>query len=136
MIVTWDATGRLKPIWNNYGKPPYQRERLAEKVGTSPSVLSAINTGRRELGLPLAQRIVKATKVSLYDLGMPTEESGPPRQPLVLDRLEELAARVIELERSQELILVDLDDARTRLAQLESVRGRPRTSPKRQGSQG
>jgi hypothetical protein len=48
-------------------------------------------------------------------------------------RLEELAGRVVELEETQRTLLADLDDARTRLAQLESEGAKRQSAPRRQG---
>jgi transcriptional regulator with XRE-family HTH domain len=88
----WYATGLLQPLWQSY---PGKRDALARNVGTSPSVLSQINTGNRRIGNSLASRLADELGVSLAELGAPEEAAtDDPRSQGVIDRLARLEAEV------------------------------------------
>lgn len=124
----WDATDLLRPLWRGY---PGGRDALAGAVGTSPSVLSAINRGRRNLGMDLGTRLADELGVSLLELGAPEAHADEHGLTLV-DRLRALGEQVSFLMKSREVLTKDLADARTRLARLErgetptSVQAKPR----------
>jgi transcriptional regulator with XRE-family HTH domain len=81
----WSAKGLLRPLWQEY---PGKRDGLAEAVGTTPTSLSSINSGRRPLGKSLGGRLAEALGVSLLELGAPAEvATDQPAQRLV-DRLQ------------------------------------------------
>lgn len=84
----WSAKGLLKPLWQRYEGG---RDALAAAVGTSGSVLSSINTGKRNLGLSLAGRLADELEVSVLDLGASLGEDDG-RGVTLRDRLEELRA--------------------------------------------
>lgn len=92
----WSAAGLLRPLWQNY---PGKRDALAAAVGTQPSVLSAINTGRRLLGRGLGQRLADELEVTLLELGAP-ESLADDRGRTILDRLDELAIDAAETART------------------------------------
>lgn len=82
----WSAKGLLRPLWNRYEGG---RDALAAAVGTSGSVLSSINTGKRNLAWDLALRLAQALGVSVLELGAPADEPDGPGV-LLLGRLEAL----------------------------------------------
>lgn len=92
----WSAKGLLRPLWQFY---PGKRDGLAHDIGTSPSTLSAINSGRRNLGYDLGRRIADALDVSLLELGAP-EDAADQKGRTLTDRLEELAADLAEAARA------------------------------------
>lgn len=78
MADGWDATGKLKPLWDRLAG---QRDQLADLTGILPTVLSGYNSGGRLLGMKNALRIAAAMKaatgadVTVYDLGKPRSSS-------------------------------------------------------------
>lgn len=106
----------LQPLWQTF---PGKREGLAEAARTQPSTLSAINSGARNLGPTLGVRIADALGVSLLELGAPLGAADASDVTLVT-RLEELGARVAYLLEREAALSLELEDARSRLAQLET----------------
>lgn len=110
----WYATGLLKPLWQRYERPREpgegRREALARAVGTSPSVLSQINTGNRRLGSSLGTRLSEELGVSLLELGAPEEAAVDEASQTLRDRLESLAGDLAEtvrdLARLQERVAI------------------------------
>lgn len=134
----WSAEGLLRPLWHEYDGG---RDGLADAVGTQGSVLSSINTGRRNLGLDLAQRLAGACGITLADLGQPEpferlrplESFGAPASDAltrdVLDRLEALEAEVVRLAGGQDRLVKGVV---RRLAVLEAAQNgtaRPEDPP-------
>lgn len=107
----WKATGLLAPLWRKY---PGGRDALALAVGTKPPTLSAINTGRRNLGWNLGQRLANELGVSVLELGAPSEHEPEPRDMFAL--LERLA---VESERGLAAIAEALVSIDVRLSQIE-----------------
>ena len=93
----WSAKGLLLPLWQKY---PGKRDALAEAVGTKGTVLSSINTGRRNLGYDLGPRLAEELGVSVLELGAPVGAADEAGKSIVL-HLEELAAK---LATSDELL--------------------------------
>lgn len=87
----WNAKGLLKPLWHQYSGG---RDQLAADVGTSPTVLSSINTGKRQLGYGLGQRLAAALNVSLLELGAPLTGQA---EPTLVSRLDELQHTLEEI---------------------------------------
>lgn len=94
----WNAEGLLQPLWERYDGSPElpRREALAKAVGTSPTSLSSINSGDRNLGLKLGGRIAAELGVSVLELGAPVGALNGAGQTLV-DRLEQVEAKHDEL---------------------------------------
>ena len=92
-VKGWNAAGVLQPLWNRYEGG---RDALAAAVGTSPSVLSSINTGSRNLGHNLAGRLADELGVTVLELGAPNEEDQSPRVIVaqVIEQLERLLAQL------------------------------------------
>lgn len=111
---SWSAEGILQPLWHAYGEGKARREQLADAVGTNPEALSAINSGSRNLGLDLAQRIAKVTGVSLLDLGAP-DEADEVEAATIHQRLSVLVSRVEQLEADQRDVVDQLRDLGTQL---------------------
>ena len=109
----WDASGLLQPAWKNY---PGGRDALALAVGTSPSVLSSINTGKRNLGIALATRLAAKLGVSVLELGAP-EGLADPRGKDLLSRLEALRE---EAEAGREGLALALEGIQMSLARIEA----------------
>ena len=124
MAASWYATGLLKPLWQSYGEPPYQREKLAAAVGTSPSNLSQINTGGRTLGEDLAQRLAAELGITTFDLGQPAEGEDSPGKPRVLDRLQSLEDGLSEVAQANLRLTRQVSTLQARLRRLEARRGR------------
>ena len=106
----WSAKGLIRPLWKNY---PGGRDGLAKAVGSSGSVLSAINSGSRNLGLDLGQRLAKERGVTLLELGAPLSHLTGDRT--LVDRLESVEAMHAELRR---LVLDRFDSLEAELAQI------------------
>lgn len=134
----WNAEGLLRPLWHSYeGHPELpRREALAKAVGTSPSVLSQINTGKRPLGHDLGPRLAAELGVSLLELGAPEAVADDPASLKLRDRLEKLGTKVeYLLEREADLSL-QLEDAQLRLGRLENAGKPARSGPTRQERRG
>ena len=115
----WNARGLLAPLWRKY---PGGRDALALAVGTKPPSLSAINTGRRNLGWDLARRLSEELGVSVLELGAPSESEQGPRDVYAL-----LETLVGDAERGRKALaeaLLAIDD---RLSQIEALL-RPRVA--------
>lgn len=107
----WSAEGLLQPLWSSYGNgdEKARRDQLARAVGTSGSVLSSINTGKRQLGVNLGTRLAAELGVTLHDLGQHTEnEATPPGEAGVR---EELRA----LRETQDALLAEIQALRREL---------------------
>lgn len=89
----WNAKGLLTPLYEVHGG----RDGLAIKVGAPPGTLSAVNSGKRNLGIRLARRIAQATKISVLELGAP-EENADAKGLLLIERLEGLEAEAVTIE--------------------------------------
>lgn len=119
----WKANGLIRPLWQNY---PGGRDGLARAIGSSGSVLSAINSGSRNLGLGLGQRLAAERGVTLLELGAPLSYLTGDRT--LVDRLESLEAKHAELRR---MVLEGFDAVRNRLEALESPDEEQRTPRRR-----
>lgn len=121
----WSAKELLKPLWQNY---PGGRDKLATDVGLkSGNTLSSINSGKRNLGLDLGQRLAAKLGVSLLELGAP-EGLADARGLTLLARLEWLAGKVADAIEGQ----VALE---RRVAALEAGRGHGGAAPTHQPAQ-
>jgi hypothetical protein len=120
----------LTPLYAKVGSV----DELARLVSAPRSSLSAVNSGKRNLGLVLARRLRDATGVSLVDLGAPEEvvAGDPPSRP-VLDRLKALEATVAALQTEREEILQGVVE---RLALLEAAVQTAGRRPARRSSEG
>jgi transcriptional regulator with XRE-family HTH domain len=125
----WKATGLLQPRWKGYEGG---REGLAAAVGTSPTSLSNVNSGKRNLGHDLGQRLAAALKISVLELGAPAAAAAPEDQPF-LDRLAEAEALLNRLSPEIENLAGEIDALALRVATLEKpARSRkPRAGNKR-----
>lgn len=96
-MARWKAKDLVQPIWQRWGedhkidKAP--RDALAQKLGTTGTTLSALNTGSKWMTLKMARRIAEETGVSVLELGAPLEEADEAGQSM-LDRLQELAVKL------------------------------------------
>lgn len=99
----WKATGLLKPLWSSYGEgdEKARRDKLAAAVGTTGTVLSSINTGKRNLGWNLARRLATQLDVTPVELGAPAQEDDEKGLRLVA-RLRALEDRAARQERAAE----------------------------------
>lgn len=122
----WSAAGLLQPLWERYERG---RDELAERVGTSGTVLSSINSGKRRLGLNLAKRLAAELRISLLELGAPAAVAQADGQSSALLRhLAQLAANDAEMLENQAAALELLEEIR---AALEPPSSAGRTVPKR-----
>jgi len=106
----WNAAGLLRPLWAGY---PGKRDGLAAAVGTTGGVLSSVNSGKRNLGTSLAERLAVELGVTVFDLGAPAAAARAREELRVVDRLraveaalealgpalDALGGRVVALER-------------------------------------
>jgi hypothetical protein len=99
----WKATGLLKPLWSSYGEgdETARRDKLAAAAGTTGTVLSSINTGKRNLGWDLARRLAVELGITPVELGAPAQEDDEKGLRLVA-RLQALEARAARQERAAE----------------------------------
>lgn len=96
----WKAKGLLQPLWNRYEGG---RDALGAAVGTTGTVLSSVNSGKRSLGYDLAARLAAELHVTVLDLGAPEEAAAATRERRVIDRLrqlEEADARLLATVKS------------------------------------
>lgn len=96
----WKAKGVLRPLWEQL---PGKREQLAELTRISATELSSYNSGKKNLGLRNAKRIIagfaeKDIVVSLVELGGPLDPDDPIGKRLA-DRLREIEDRVAAMEK-------------------------------------
>lgn len=113
----WKAKGLLRPYWLTYDGG---RDALARAVGTSPTVLSSINSGRRNLGFDLGPRLAAELDISLVELGGP--DDGSARSRTTLDRLATLEAQAARQART-------IRDLTKRLTTAEALLGELRLRP-------
>ncbi len=120
----------------------WTQARLAEETGLERSDIAAFCNYRvdadgkehgKRVGRERLQRIVEVLDISPVELGLPPDQADDGRGRDLLDRLEELGEQVAEVLATQERILRDLDDARTRLARLEAGSGGGAAASRRQG---
>jgi transcriptional regulator with XRE-family HTH domain len=93
-MAGWDATGLLEKHWGKVGG----RDKLAAKTGIQGPTLSAYNTGRQKLGMRNAKKIARALKVTIFDLGAPTEAQVADGSVSLVDRVAALEAAVAQLQ--------------------------------------
>lgn len=109
----WRAEGLLQPHWKRY---PGGRDALAKAVGTKPPTLSAINTGRRNLGWDLGRRLADELGISLLALGAPSEGEAAPRDVYAL-----LAQLVSDADQGRHMLAEALEAIAARLSDIEAL---------------
>jgi transcriptional regulator with XRE-family HTH domain len=118
VATSWDATGRLAPIWKKVGG----RDKLADRTGIQAPTLSGYNTGRLPLGERNARKIAAALEVSLLELGAPEATADDPASLTLVDRLTELV-------EGAQLMAARIGDLEARLEQLEARPSRSSGGP-------
>lgn len=112
----WSAEGLLRPLWRTY---PGGRDGLARAVGTSGTVLSSVNSGKRSLGVNLGRRIADELNVPLSELGAPA--TATPEERSLFDRLEGLEEAVALILEGQQLVLERQEEARGLYVELREI---------------
>lgn len=116
---SWDAKGLVEKAWKRL-PPPATRDQLAALLRIKPTNLTKMNTGHLPMTIEYAQRIADVVPgLTVADLGAPSSIVAQ-ADPTVLDRLEELAAKLADSIAHQVKTDRDLRAIRRRLAVLEA----------------
>lgn len=118
----WSAKDLLKPLWHTY---PGGRDALASAVGTTGTVLSSINSGKRNLGQDLGGRLAAELAITLPELGAPISASHPADLTL-RQTLESLTEQVVRQGRLLERMSDELEQLQSEQAAPQPRQGNRR----------
>lgn len=118
MARSWNAKGRVEDAWKRLGVTN-GRDSLAQLTGIPATNLSSMNTGNKPMTVEQGQKIVKATGVTLLELGAPLEAVESEDRSL----FDLLATARDEAERGRGALLEALTSIDVRLSRIERQLG-------------